>query len=101
MAEHGAYDRWGHVSVARAEADLAMRRAAPEAMALAADHLRSELDEELSDIDRVDVLGTLGEVQGERGQTDAIAVLTEAVDLQRRFAHDGVLAAALGVPRRT
>ena len=45
VIEHGAYDRWGHLSVGRAEADLAMRRGAPEAMALAADHLRSELED--------------------------------------------------------
>jgi predicted ATPase len=96
VAEHGAYDRWGHLSVARAEADLAMRRAVPEDMAVAADHLRTELEEELTDLDRVDILGTLGEVQGERGETDAVAVLTEAVDLLRRSVPDGVLAAALG-----
>ncbi len=96
VAEHGAYDRWGHVSLARAEADLAMRRAAPEDMAVAADHLRTELEEELTDLDRVDILVTLGEVQGERGQADAVAVLTEAVDLLRQGVPDGVLAAALG-----
>ena len=56
----GATCRWP------AEADLAMRRADPEVMARAADHLRSELDEALTDIDRVAVLAALGEVEGER-----------------------------------
>jgi tetratricopeptide (TPR) repeat protein len=95
VADHGAYDRWGHLSVARAEADLAMRQAAPEAMARAADHLRTELEQDLTDLDRVDLLVTLGEVEGERGQTDAVAVLTQAVDLLRRFPPDGILGAAL------
>jgi predicted ATPase/class 3 adenylate cyclase len=95
VAEHGASDRWGHLSVARAEADLAMRRAAPEAMALAADLVRAELEGELTDLDRVDLLVSLGEVEGELGEPDAVAVLTKAVDLMRRLPPDGMLGAAL------
>ena len=69
VAEHGASDRWGHLSVARAEADLAMRRAAPEAMALAADHRPGRAGGgELTDLDRIDILVTLGEVEGELGR---------------------------------
>ena len=95
VAEHGSYDRWGHVSVARAEADLAMRRGSRTDAAQAADHLRAELEGDLNDLDRVDILVALGEVEGELGHADALPVLTQAVDLLRRLPPDVILAAAL------
>ena len=48
VEDRGADDRWGRVSLGRAEADIELRTGATEAMALAADHLKHELDEPLS-----------------------------------------------------
>jgi hypothetical protein len=54
-----------------------------------------ELEEDIADLDRTDVLATLGELEGERGQPDAVAMLAQAVELLRRFPPDGMLAASL------
>jgi hypothetical protein len=96
VAEHGAHDRWGYVSLARAEAELAMRRGSPDDMARASGHLRAELEDELRDLDRVDILLRLGEVKGDLGHADGVPVLREAVELLRRLSlDDGTLAGAV------
>jgi hypothetical protein len=95
LAEHGTRDRWGDVSLARAEADVAMRSGSRADLDRAAEHLRAELTADLADVDRADTLLSLGEVEGERGEADAVAVLGQAVELLRRSPPDGVLAAAL------
>ena len=64
---------------------------APEAMARAADHVRTELEEDLTDLDRVDLLVTLGRCRAARSDRRR-RVLTQAVDLLRRFPPDGILA---------
>ncbi len=89
--ERGASDRWGRVSLARSEADLAMRASGTVALAAAADHLRRELDEPQSPADRANILGTLGEVLGDLGDPGNIDALTEAVALDRQLGDDGGL----------
>jgi predicted ATPase/class 3 adenylate cyclase len=96
VVEHGPYDRWGYVSVARAEADLAMRSASRDDMTQAVQHLRAELEDDLNDFDRADLLVSMGEIEGDFGHADAVPVLNEAVETLRRFPlGDGALAAAL------
>jgi predicted ATPase len=95
VAEHGPYDRWGHMSLARAQAATALRGGSPDDIAWAADCLRAELEADLTDDERADIRVSLGEVEGDLGQTDAVPVLTEAVEVLRRFVPDGNLAACL------
>jgi predicted ATPase/class 3 adenylate cyclase len=79
----GAHDRWGRVSLARSEAEIALRTSAAPALALAAEHLKRELDAPLSVRDRADVIATRGEVLGDLGDPEGVNCLTEAVALNR------------------
>jgi predicted ATPase/class 3 adenylate cyclase len=93
VADRGAADRWGHVSTARATADLALRGIAD--LAAVAEDLRRELDEPLSNFDRGAVLSSLGEVLGELGAPGAIDVLAQSAELSRQLGDDGALCASL------
>jgi tetratricopeptide (TPR) repeat protein len=95
VAERGAEDRWGRVSLARAEAEIAMRTNTAAAFALAAEHLKAELEEPLSARDRADVLSSLGEVLGELGDPESVAALSEAAALSRELDDDAGLCGVL------
>jgi tetratricopeptide (TPR) repeat protein len=95
VLERGAQDRWGRVSLARPEAEIALRTNATAALALAADHLKAELDEPLSARDRADVLSSLGEILGELGDPESVDALTKAVALNRTLADDAGLCGVL------
>jgi predicted ATPase/class 3 adenylate cyclase len=95
IEERGADDRWGRVSLARSEAEIAMRTNAIPALALAAQHLADELDEPLSVRDRADVMATRGEVLGDLGDPEGVDELTEAVALNRVLGDGAGLAGVL------
>jgi predicted ATPase len=96
VAKRGQSDRWGHVSLARAESEIALQRGSRVDMARAAEHLRVELaDDRLSDLDRAFLLNSLGQVEGDLGEADAVPVLEEAVELLRRSPPDALLSITL------
>jgi predicted ATPase/class 3 adenylate cyclase len=95
QAQFGVTDRWGHVSLARAEADIAVRGDSDEALTRVLDNLRVELDRPLALEDRVDVLFSLGEVEGQLGHASVIDTLTEVVQLTGALGDDGLLCVAL------
>jgi predicted ATPase/class 3 adenylate cyclase len=93
VAQRGSVDRWGHVSIARGEADLALRGLGD--LDAAADHLRRELDELLSVSERADILVNLGEVLGDLGDPGAIDVLARSAEASRDLGDDGALCGTL------
>jgi len=93
--ECGAGDRWGRVSLARAEADIALRSGDVSALALAVDHLRAELEQVATGMDRADILSNLGEALGELGDPECVAALAECVGISRQLGDHGGLCAAL------
>ncbi len=91
----GTDDRWGRVSLARAEADIAMRREDEALLRRAEAHLRADLDLPISPFDRADALFSLGEVLGQLGHPDTRDILGEVVTFLRASGDDGSLCAAL------
>jgi len=66
------------------------------ALALAVDHLRSELEQVATGMDRADILSNLGEALGELGDPECVAALAECVGISRQLGDHGGLCASLG-----
>lgn len=94
VAQHGTVDRWGRVSTARAQADLALFRGHDD-LEEVADRLRRELDQPMPRWDRSSLLTNLGEVLGELGDRGAIAALAESAELSRSLGDDGGVCGSL------
>jgi predicted ATPase/class 3 adenylate cyclase len=92
---NGPVDRWGRVSLARAESDIALHGADRAALVLAEDLLERELADPLSDQERADLLSNLGEVMGELDHPATIDTLAESIALARSIGDDGQVCGGL------
>ena len=92
----GPEDWWGHVSLARSEAEIAVRRGRPtDTLDRVRRLLEKELMEPLNPVDRADTLITLSLVMSEMGDPATIDVSREVVELARTLEDEGLLCNAL------